>query len=405
SFTTSVQNDLQLRVWASGLANTADVLLDRFEVYPDNQPVLTTELQCSYIDNLEAFDGVTGPLGVGTQNNQPALGGFINYDILYILKTNSMVSTQDSPGNEPAQWTIREVSNKIGTVGIHSYDYGEEWAVTAHRSGLYIYNGSEPIKISQEIQPTWDAINWKYGYTIWVRNDTVNRRILIGVPMATPNQWLPNAPVNSNPTTPNVVLMLNYKELNNSSELAQRGPLKISYSGKLISWDISRKWSIWQIPATYADFITRPDGSAPLFFCQSNSIISQQIEGLKTDNGAPIDALYTTYGFVKAEQEPNFGPVLGDHRKLATYMVMNAEGSGNMTVRVIPNVLTSTSEWTVPGGVDLVTPEENNLENPLEISGDRLYVQFETSEADASFQISELKMTLQKDPNAPVRGL
>jgi hypothetical protein len=405
AFTTSVQSDLQLRVWASGLANNADVLLDRFEVYPDNEPVLRTELQGSYIDNLEAFDGVTGPLGVGAQNNQPALGGFINYDILYILKSNSMVSTQDSPGNEPAQWTVREVSNKVGTAGIHAYDYGEEWAVTAHRSGLWIYNGSEPVKISQEIQPTWDAINWTYGYTIWVRNDTVNRRILVGVPMATPNKYLPNAPVNANPTTPNVILMLNYKELNTSSELAQRGPLKIAYSGKLISWDISRKWSIWQIPATYADFIKRPDTSAPLFFCQANSTITQQVAGLLNDNGAAIDALYTTYGFVKSEQEPQFGPLLGDHRKLATYMVMNAQGTGNMTVRVIPNQLASTSQWTVPGGVPLVTPENNNLENPLEISGDRLYVQFETSASTASFQISELKMTLQKEPNAPVTGL
>src|SRR6185312_710454 len=66
AFTTSVQNDLQLRVWGSGLANTADFLLDRFEVYPDKQPVLTTELQGSFPENLEAFDGVTGPLGVGT---------------------------------------------------------------------------------------------------------------------------------------------------------------------------------------------------------------------------------------------------------------------------------------------------------------------------------------------------
>lgn len=404
AFSTSVPNDLQLRVWAT-LASGKDVLLDRFESYPDNQPVLTTELQGSYADNLEAFDGNTGTLGVGAQNNQSALGAFINYDVLYILKTSSMVSTQDSPGDEPSSWRVREVSNKVGTAGIHAYDYGEEWAVTAHRSGLYIFNGSEPIKISQEIQPTWDAINWKYGYTIWVRNDTVNRRICIGVPMATPNKWLPNAIVNSNPSTPNVVLMLNYKELNTSSDLAERGPIKISFSGKLISWDISRKWSIWQIPAAYADFVTRPDGSSPLFFCQSSSTISQQIDGLTTDNGAPINSLYTTYGFVKAEQEAQFGPLLGDHRKLATYLEMNVEGSGNMDVTVLPNVLDAAYPWIVPNGVDLLAPEQNNIERQLQVSGNRLYLQFETSETGSSFQISEVKLTMQKDMNAPVRGI
>jgi hypothetical protein len=405
AFTTSVQNDLQLRVWASGLANTADFLLDRFEVYPDKQPILTTELQGSYPDNLEAFDGVTGPLGVGTQNNQPALGAFVNYDILYILKTNSMLSTQDSPGDEPDAWTLREVSNKVGTVGIHSYDYGEEWAVTAHRSGLYIFNGSEPIKISQEIQPTWDAVNWKYGYTIWVRNDTVNRKIFVGVPMATPNQWLPNASVNSNPTTPNVILMLNYKELNTSGELASRGPVKISFSGKLISWDMSRKWSIWQIPSTYADFILRPDGSSPLFFCQANSTISQQIDGLTTDNGQTIDWNYTTYGFVKSEQEPQFGPLLGDHRKLVNYLTMNLQGTGNIGVSILPNVLNPTFPWDVVGGIDLTENEQYNIERMVNVAGDRMYMQFESTESGSSFQLSEVKLTMQKDPNSPVRGV
>jgi len=402
AFATQVPPDLILRLYATAIPNNSTVLVDRFDIYPTNQPILTTELQGSYVRNLEAFDGITGPLGVGSQNNQPALGAFVNYDVLYVLKTNSMVSTQDSPGNEPASWKVREVSNKVGTCGINAYDYGEEWAVTAHRSGLYIFNGSEPVKISQEIQPLWDAINWTYGYTIWVKNDTANRKILIGVPLPTPNQWLPNAAA-ATPTSPNVILMLNYKDLNTSEELAIRGPIKIAFSGKLISWDISRKWSIWQIPTNSAAFITRSNTSQPLYLGSSTgSQIYSQVPGLLSDDFGTINYKYDTYGFVKAEQEGQYGPILGDHRKLFKYLELNLEGfqnnverplqveasrlylefsgssaSGLLNIRGLQNVLNATYPVTVPGGVTL----------------------------PGQFQLSEAKLTVTKSPSAPVRGV
>lgn len=404
-FLTQVPVDMVFEVYAFNIPDGVSVEVDRIEIFPDNQPVLNTNLVASYIGNLEAFDGVTGNLGVGEENNQPAIGAFVNYDILYILKSNSMFSSQDSPNNEPSNWTVREVSNKIGTCGINAYDYGEEWAVTACRAGLYMFNGGEPIKISQEIQPTWDALNWKYGSTICVRNDTVNRRIVIMAPMATPNQWLPDAPVNANPTIPNICLTMNYKELNSSHELAERGPIKISYSGKLISWDLSRKWSIWQIPANYADFVVRPDGSAPLMFCQANDIISQQIAGLLTDNGVPINSRYTTYGFVKPEQEQQFGPLLGDQRKLAKYCVLNVSGQGKMQVRLLPNSLTPTYPYVVPGGVTLTNPSQNNREMPLNVLGNYMFADFSTDDIDSAFQLSEVKLTMKKDPHSPIRGI
>lgn len=405
AFTTQVPSDLQLRVYAAAIPDATSVLVDRIELFPTKQPVLTTEVQGSYVDNPEAFDGVTGVLGVGEQNNQPVLGAFINYDILYLLKSGSMFSTQDSPSNEPGQWTIREVSNKIGTCGVNAYDYGEEWMVTACRQGLYLFDGGEPRKISQEIQPTWDAINWLYGDSIWVRNDILNRRILIGVPMATPNTFLPNAAENANPTSPNVILMLNYKELNTANELGERGPVKISYSGKLISWDLSRKWSIWQIPCPYADFITRADGTAPLFFCNGvgNSKIYQQMAGLLTDDGNAIDSLYTTYGFVK-ESEEQQAPQLGAHRKLYKYLDMNLSGNGPCGITALPNVLNPAHPYQVPN-ITLQDPAQNNVERPINQTANRLFLQFRSNTVNSGFALSSVTVSAVKDPHAPVRGL
>jgi hypothetical protein len=271
---------------------------------------------------------------------------------------------------------------------------------------LWAFNGGQPILVSPEIKPTWDAINWLYGDTIWVRNDIVNRKIYVGAPMATPNQWLPNAPVNANPTAPNVVLMLNYKELNTFNDLVERGGVKISYLGKLIAWDMSRKWSLWQIPCPYADFITSAQGQAPLYFCngQANSEISQQVYGQLNDNGGAIDSLYTTYGFVKDTDRAEFGPLLSAHRNLYKYLDMNLYGTGQMLISLLPNVLTPTYPYALPP-ITMANPAQNNTERPINQTGNRMFVQFRSTLLGSGFNLSSLTVSMVKDPHAPIRGI
>src|SRR5260221_13087907 len=88
----------------------------------------------------------------------------------------------------------------------------------AHRTGLYIFSGGEPVKISQEIQPTWNQINWQYAHTLWVTVDTKERRILIGAPMGAA-------------TSPNTILLLDYRDLDDAGDIASRPPISISYAG------------------------------------------------------------------------------------------------------------------------------------------------------------------------------
>jgi hypothetical protein len=40
----------------------------------------------------------------------------------------------------------------VGTPSAHGIGFGEEWVVIAGRSGLYFFDGSAPVKLSQEIQ-------------------------------------------------------------------------------------------------------------------------------------------------------------------------------------------------------------------------------------------------------------
>jgi hypothetical protein len=96
---------------------------------------------------------------------------------------------------------------------------------------------------------------------------------------------------------------------------------------------------------------------------------------------------------------------LGDHRKTARYLELNVGGSGNMTFRVIPNSLTSATFWDVPGGFNLTADPQDNLEAPLNISGNRLYCRARTNAVGAEFSLSTIKLTVSQDKWAAVRGV
>lgn len=409
----TVPADLLLRVYAAGLPNGGDVEIDRFEVFPTLEPVLGTQVRGSYVIAPEQFDGDTSVIGLASSNEEPCVGAFSLYDILYFLKTNSLLSTQDSPNSEPSGWNVHEVSNKVGACGPLAYDYGEEWAVMANRNGLYLFDGGTPAKLSQEIQPTWDAINWIAAKTIWVRNDLVNKRILVGVPLPTPNQWMPNAPVNLNPTSPNVVLTMNYREINSPSALASQSPVHVSFSGKLVSFDISRKWSPWTIACPYADFVIRPDTSTQLLMC--NGTASSKIYSLSalqlSDDGAIINSVYTTFGFIKPDQEQQVGPLTGAARKMYRKMQLVVRGSGVLSCTFLANVLECYMPRSVPGGIQLYIPNaaifnpgQFDRERKIDISANRLFLKFETNAVGSTYQLSKVLMTLAIDPMSPTTG-
>lgn len=398
---TTVPTNLLLLLYALNIGNGANVAVSRIEIFPTNTPVLNTQLYASYVNNPEAIDGVTGVLQVNSTNTQPLFGGVVMYDQLYLLKQNSLFSTQDTPGSEPSGWAVHEVSNKVGTCGPSAYDFGEEWIVTACRTGLYVFFGKQPVKISQEIYQLWEAINWKYASTIWVKVDIVNRRILVGVPMATGSgtksfQWLPNAPAVANPTSPNVILMLNYLGLGDITALADGPQMHTTMFGTLMSVDMRRKWAIWNITSPYADLILQNDGFTQTLYLGNgvaNGKIYQLLASQLSDDGAAINGTYTTYGFVDAEKARQY-PLLGSHRKQWTYAQFLAYGSGSLTLKAYMNSLTppqASQIYTAPA-ITLVANPFDDYERPINAVGNRVFVQFSTNAAGAAFTLERLTM-------------
>jgi hypothetical protein len=404
-FFSSVPSDLQYRIYTTNLGAGASVVTDRTEPFDLSLPVLSTQLRASYENNFEAFDDVTGNLGLGVQNQQACRSAFTLFDNLYIVKTGSMYSTADNGTTEPDEWRVKEVSPKVGTPSVKGVDSGETWAVIAGRAGIYVFDGGQPVKFSPEIDPLWDTVEWDFGYTLWVRNDTNARRISIGIPIPTPNQWMPKFPKNENPTQPNVVLTCQYKELMSSGALAGEGPVRQGYQGTLKSFQLGRKWSAWSIQAADADFITREDGSAPLFYCgdANTAKIYQQVAGTHLDDFAGIFDQYYTYPFLKSDDAQALQA--GLHELQSEMVTALVSGGGFLNVTVIPNTLDSPFGERLDPPFELFdSPSFGDTEMPTNNSGNRFFIAFETDRPGDWFKLSRVVLNVYESPWAPVRG-
>ena len=410
-FTSVVDPQLSLRVRVTGMGIGADVLIDRFEVFPTLFPYLKTEVYGSYINQPEEIDasGDGGIIDTSTENPQACFGGFVLRDQLYLLKTSSMYSTRDNPNSEPGGWSLNEVSNRVGICGINAYDVGEEWAVLACRNGIYGFEGTEPELINLETLQIWQQINFNAGNTIVLRNDTENRRILCAVPLPTGYSpegvatgtvtWLPFAPYNPAPTTPNVILVLNYQALGDFKELMASIGTHATMFGSLANPDMRRKWTIWQIPTPYMGLVTRANLlDMPLYF--GNGIDSSKIYQLNddqlSDDGVAINGLYTTYGHVNAVKAATL-PIFGMHTKRYTVLQANLAGAGNCQVRLIPNDLFARYPYVVPGGITLNSPENDDMFRPVNCKGQRLFLEFSTNAVGAWFQLDKTLLTGKAD--------
>ncbi len=326
----NIPTDLVLRVYADGTPTlNAGFMVENIEIFPTAQPYNTSLVRASYADDPESYDGVTGFINVSENDGQTVRAAFELRERLYFVKDRSTHVTQDDGVNEPAAWTINEVSNAVGTPSVNGVDVGEDWAVIAGRAGMYMFDGGEPIKISQEIQPLWDTINWAAGQTLWVRVDIRNKRILCGVPTGTA-------------TSPNVVLMLDYRSLSSAGEIQSLGSVLFStLSGKIYAVGRSRKWAPWTISANSCALVERADGTAQMFLgngagngvpgpLTANGKIYQLSDTQFSDDGNAINSYYTTYFFLSHDLEQTYQ--VRSHRKLFAYLAMYAEGAGNLNL-------------------------------------------------------------------------
>jgi hypothetical protein len=369
---TSLPSDLTLRVYADGTPAPSgeSFTVDNIEVFLTNASQNPSLVRASSTDAPESYDGVSGIMSIAENNGQGIRAAFTLRNNLYFVKERSMYVTANDGVNEPALWQVEEVSNQVGTPSPHGVGIGEEWVVIAGRTGLYLFDGSEPIKISQEIQPTWDAINWQCGQLIWLQVDTQHKRILVGVPMGSATQ-------------PNQVLMLDYTE-------GFGDPLVAMLSAP----ERSRKWAPWMISANSCGLIERANGAAQIFLGSNNSSgkIYALTPGTYSDDGAAINSFYST-AFLAATGLSG--------RNLFGYLTAYVQGAGTLALSALSPgdvIATALGSWT------LASPSSRDMEQFTNVLAERVSYQFGTNAANSWFSLTKLVPWAKPDPFAIVRG-
>jgi len=181
--------NLSIDVYLANVTNAAKVDVSHIEVFDNEYRRGTSTLSISRVDDPESFDVVSGSLTVSPNDGQEIRDVFVLNGNMYIAKERSLYVVTDN-GQEPAFWSPQIVSDTVGTPSVHGSAVGDNFALLASRDGLYLLTGGSPLKVSQEIQPTWDLFDWTKGERIFVAIDTVSQYAIVGGPTSTGYQQL-----------------------------------------------------------------------------------------------------------------------------------------------------------------------------------------------------------------------
>lgn len=407
--------DFVIEIYAVSTITPATVTVDEMSmVYVDN-PTLDTLLYGSYVNNPEGIDGVSGKFGPSDDVHKVMTMG--------IIRSNLYLLTQDPGGRihavvdngitEPAGWQINEVASQCGALSAFCLTQsqlddstasgGEEWFAWASVAGARIFNGSEPWKISQEIQPTWDAMNPNGYLFIWALNNPTKREMYFGIP-ATPVLSLPS---------PSAIFVMNYALLDGAYQIGVASPMRAPTSDEV------RKWTIWHRPMNGAAILYLAEGftivTRPVFLSGNNGgtitgpgfgrVYSLQ-DGLLTDDDyGHIDSYYTTHFFVPPELEGALR--LGSHMKMLSYLTAIVSGVGNLSI--VPLINKLTRAWALNCQRVLGADPDYDLEwSGGSASGQR--IAFRVSVAplagtDNYFSLSRFVPSMKANTHLPVRGV
>jgi len=265
----TIPSDMILGITGSG------VIVDEMFIIFAASPYLLG-MFASYENNPEGMDGVSGVIGPEDDTHQVLDVGIIR-DYFYML-------TQDPSGRlhqtsqgltEPADWVVTEVAANCGAVSAYSgirsqaddssAAGGEEFWGWFSSSGIRLFGGQEPFKISQEIQrpigqqfpgapSDLGALNTAAQLTVWGLNDPQSKTMWWGIPTGTA-------------TGVNVMFALSYLGLDSAEQIAASPPIHRSLSGNMVANDLARKWTPWKRPMNGAALMYRNGTDIqPVFF-------------------------------------------------------------------------------------------------------------------------------------------
>lgn len=404
-----IPSDLIFTVDTTGLTNGATVTLDEIMMIFTNQPYWENQAFFSYVEGPEQVDGVTGILK--PVNDPNPLRWFSQLRDWMVFTTSGGVHRViDNPGDEPSGWEVKEISRSVGALSFRAGDAGkfgtgdtgEEWLVIGGYGGLYLYGGGPLWKISQENQPLWNRINQAAAKTLWIKNDPPNRRIYIGTPLDTA-------------TAPNVVLVMDYRELDTDQQISAAPPVHVSIMGKMLGTDNARKWTRWNVQANCGEILARPNGVQQFCLGCGNGVTPGQQAGfgqvyfldptkLTDDDYGQIVPYWTSYFFVNHEQEQALQLQAG--RKNFVYSAYYVTGVGQLVVTPYVANLANPYPASLPRTLNVT--QNNDIEIPLNVSGSRVAFKIAVTplqgQTDVQFNLQKMIVWVRKHAVSAIRG-
>lgn len=421
----SIPDDMLIGITGSG------VIVDEMSIVFTDTPYATTLLG-SYVNNPEAFDGVSGRFGPVDDTHQTLALGIIRSNLYLLTQDPSGRMHQTSQGNtEPSGWTVDEVGQNCGTVSAFSLTVsqandntgggGEEWFAWYSSSGPRIFGGEFPFKIAQEIMrrkgrvppgspDDLSNINTAAQTTVWGLNDPIAKIMYFGVPM-------------NSATAPSNVWMLNYLGCETAGEIASQDPVhRATNTGKMIANDLGRKWSPWNRPMNSAALMFSSDGGLQPFFCGGNGLTSGSSTTGAYGNIYTLDpsmnvdddyGVIVPYYVTSALPDPELaqGLGIGGGLKLCSYAYGLISGTGTMTISILFNLLSKV--WRInsgTGGSPIIMNE--NPDNDTEFgcgqaTGKRFWFKFASTPTTGSandFELNNWTVAIKKNARMPIRG-
>jgi hypothetical protein len=266
----------------------------------------------------ESFYGDTGVVQAGENDGERAIAWREFRGGSFGLKERGGYFIEPS-ASDPSTWNVTKRWEGVGPVGPRAVDVSNAFMCFVHRSGVYIFFGDQPMRITREIPKTWHSINWDFAHLIWVLIDEETQEIRIGVPL-------------NDSTVPNAVLKCNYEEV--GSDFAP--PIYFSpFVGKEIAAGSSRKWSVDDIPAFVGIRAERKLGAnitdslsrqSQILFASSapDGAVNAIMPGTFNDNNSGIDCIYETVSTQDLLRVNQLGGV-----------GVNATGFGDLNISIV----------------------------------------------------------------------
>ena len=438
AFSLPMPNDIPSDLIISLGQGTGTSTVDELSVIYAETPYLDALWLLSYVDNPEAFDGLTGKLG-STQDTHKVMDfGIIRQTINFLTQDpgGRLHQVNDSGTTEPAGWTVNEIAAQCGLVSAFgltksqaddsSASGGEEFMAWVSADGARIFGGGQAWLMSREILPDWiganaaDATPWSsapgispaYLTTAWALNVSAQRRIYFGLPIGGAG-------------AATMVYYLDYRGLSTSEDIGQTGPIRISFTGKLIATDHSRKWAPWNMTINGAALVMRTPGQlTPMFFGGNGqapgaaagygNVYTLDSTKLTDDDYGQIAPYYTTYFFLSVDQEQGLTFIdgkgqrmpIGNGRKLLQYVMALIGGTGNIQVTFFADSLTN--QWPLTVTRALVAQPIHELEcGGGSAIGYHIAIRFASypgAGTDNGFLLQKLTAVFKQAGHLPVRG-